>query len=179
VTWPPFEVLTGPRVLVRAPAVGDEPALIEMATDPHVRRYLGGPQTPATAETNATAKINDARWGQFVIVEHATAAIAGSGSLARKRGPWEISYQLRHAFWGRGLAREAVDLVRAWFFTAFDDDLLIATTQQANLASQRLLDRLGATRAGSFEQYGLIQLRFEFHRPDSRSQPGERRTSPT
>jgi hypothetical protein len=87
VTYPPFEVLTGPHVLVRAPAVGDEPALVEMATDPHVRRYLGGPQPPATAEANAAAKINDPRWGQFVIVEHATAVVAGSGSLARKRGP--------------------------------------------------------------------------------------------
>ena len=103
-----------------------------------------------------------------MIAERVAGVVAGSGSVARKRGPWEISYQLRHAFWGRGLAGEAVALVCDWFFASTGEDLLIATTQQANLASQRLLERLGAVRAGSFEQCGLSQLRFDFHRPQHR-----------
>ncbi|MCM4082246.1 GNAT family N-acetyltransferase [Paractinoplanes hotanensis] len=89
--------------------------------------------------------------------------------MARKRGPWEISYQLRHAFWRLGLAGEAVTLVCDWFFATTEENVLIATTQQANLASQRMLDRLGPVGAGSFEQYGLTQLRFDFHRPDHRA----------
>jgi [ribosomal protein S5]-alanine N-acetyltransferase len=161
-----FEVLTGELVVVRVPAAGDECALVDMATDPRVRRYLGGPKDQAAAEADAAGKVREAEWGQFVIVDRAAGVVAGSGSVARKRGPWEISYQLRHAFWGRGLAGEAVALVRDWFFTTTGEDLLIATTQQANLASQRLLERLGAVRAGSFEQYGLPQLRFDFHRLD-------------
>ncbi|WP_433294397.1 GNAT family N-acetyltransferase [Actinoplanes sp. CA-030573] len=165
-TSAPWPVLTGERVVVRDPATGDERALVDMATDPRVRRYLGGPKDQATAEADATAKVSEARWGQFVIVDRTAGVVAGSGSVARKRGPWEISYQLRHAFWGRGLAGEAVALVRDWFFAATGEDLLIATTQQANLASQRLLERLGAVPTGGFEQYGLPQLRFDFHRPD-------------
>lgn len=167
-TTAPLKVLTGERVVVRVPAPGDEVALVEMATDPRVRRYLGGPKAQGAAEADAARKVGEARWGQFVIVDRAAGVVAGSGSVARKRGPWEISYQLRHPFWRRGLAGEAVALVRDWFFATTGEDLLIATTQQANLASQRLLERLGAVRAGSFEQYGLTQLRFDFHRPGHR-----------
>ncbi|GGK79399.1 GNAT family N-acetyltransferase [Mangrovihabitans endophyticus] len=149
-----MEVLTGERVVVRAPAPGDGHALVEMATDARVRRYLGGPKDQVAAEVDAARKIGEARWGQFVIVDQAAGVVAGSGSVARKRGPLEISYHLRHAFWRRGLAGEAVALVRDWFFANTEDNELIATTQQANLASQRLLERLGAVQAGSFERYG-------------------------
>jgi RimJ/RimL family protein N-acetyltransferase len=142
-------VVQGDLVLVRAPAVGDEPALVEMSTDPQVRRYVGGPLDLSTAQSRAARKVAEPRWGHFVIVDRASDTVAGSGSLARKRGPWEISYQLRRAWWGRGLAGESVSLIRDWFFTRMGEDLLIATTQRVNVASRRLLQRAGATHAGS------------------------------
>ncbi|MBM0273959.1 GNAT family N-acetyltransferase [Micromonospora tarensis] len=154
----------GERVRLRPPGYGDEPALIEMATDPHVRSYIGGPIDPTVAAANAMQKISAQAWGQFVIVGRVSGEVVGSGSLARKRGPWEVSYQLRRAYWGHGLAGEAVELIRVWFFENLDENLLIATTQRANDRSKRLLSRAGAVFAGTFEQYGLVQERFEFHR---------------
>ncbi|GAA3348760.1 hypothetical protein GCM10020358_68430 [Amorphoplanes nipponensis] len=154
----------GERVLVRAPAVGDESALVEMSIDPEVRRYIGGPVDQPTAEGRAARKAVDPRWGEFVIVDRVSDTVVGSGSLARKRGPWEVSYQLRRAWWGRGMAGEALSLIRDWFFTHMREDLLIATTQRVNVASRRLLERAGATHASTFEQYGLAQERYEFHR---------------
>ncbi|MDR7277221.1 RimJ/RimL family protein N-acetyltransferase [Catenuloplanes atrovinosus] len=55
-------------------------------------------------------------------------------------------------------------LIAGWFFAQTADDVLIATTQQANQRTCRLLERVGAMRAGTFEQYGIQQVRFEFHR---------------
>ncbi|GAA0546705.1 hypothetical protein GCM10010172_30510 [Paractinoplanes ferrugineus] len=162
--WLPT-ALTGERVVVRTPAAGDEPALVEMATDAQVRRYIGGPVDPATAQARAAQKISDSQWGQFVIVDRAAGVVAGSGSMARKRGPWEISYQLRPQWWRQGLTSEAVSLILGWFFTHTDEDLVIATTQHANTGSRCLLERLGAAHVGSFEQYGLAQERYEFYRP--------------
>lgn len=161
--WPRL-VLEGERVLIRSPALGDEPALIEMATDARVRRYIGGPVDPDTAAATARQKVTGPQPGQFVIVERATGDVAGSGSLARKRGPWEISYQLRDGFTGRGLAAEAVALVTGWFFATMPDDLLIATTQRANEASRHLLQRAGAVLTGTFTQYGKVQERYDFRR---------------
>ncbi|WP_436528354.1 GNAT family N-acetyltransferase [Actinoplanes sp. HUAS TT8] len=100
--------LEGDRVRLRPPARGDEPELIEMATDTRVRRYIGGPVDQATAAAVAARKVSTPVWGEFVIVDRATSEVAGSGSLARKRGPWEISYQLRCCFWHKGYANPPV-----------------------------------------------------------------------
>jgi ribosomal-protein-alanine N-acetyltransferase len=158
---PPLE---GERVRLRPPAPGDEPALIEMATDTRVRRYLGGPADEATAAARAARKVTAPAWGQFVIVDVVTSQVVGSGSLARKRGPWEVSFQLRWQCCGNGFALEAVQLIRDWFFRHTTEDLLIATTQQANAACRRLLVRAGAVLAGTFEQYQVVQERYEFQR---------------
>ncbi|SDT74435.1 GNAT family N-acetyltransferase [Actinoplanes derwentensis] len=160
--------LTGTKVLLRAPALGDEPALIEMATDPRVCRYLKGPVEPSVARDYASRRIEAPGWGTFVVVALDTREVAGQGSIERKRGPWEVSYKFRYSYWGRGLASEAVDLIRGWFFEHTGEDLLIATTQKANLRSRRLLSRVGATFTGTFTQYGLPQERYEFKRTSAR-----------
>ncbi len=85
--------VVGERVSVGAPATGDEPALVEMGIDPEVCRYLSGPVDRPTSQDRAARKVSDPRWGEFVIVDRASKTMAGSGSLARKRGPWEISNQ--------------------------------------------------------------------------------------
>jgi RimJ/RimL family protein N-acetyltransferase len=156
--------LIGTKVLLRAPAPGDESALIEMATDPRVCRYLKGPVEPGVAMESARRRVEAPGWGKFVVVALSSREVAGQGSIERKRGPWEVSYKLRYSYWGQGLASEAVDLIRAWFFEHTGENLLIATTQKANLRSRRLLARVGATFAGTFMQYGLEQERYEFTR---------------
>ena len=60
--WLPT-ALTGERVVVRTPAAGDEPALVEMAIDAQVRRHIGGPVDHATAVTRAAQKISATRDG--------------------------------------------------------------------------------------------------------------------
>ncbi|WP_436528346.1 GNAT family N-acetyltransferase [Actinoplanes sp. HUAS TT8] len=59
---------------------------------------------------------------------------------------------------------ETARLVRDWFFRNTDEDLLIATTQHANEASRRVLQQAGAVFAGTFEQYGFQQERYELLR---------------
>ncbi|WP_238487292.1 GNAT family N-acetyltransferase [Actinoplanes flavus] len=135
-----------------------------MATDVRVRRYIGGPVDETTAIAKAHRKVTAPAWGEFVVVERATSQIAGSGTLARKRGPWELSLQLGHGYWGRGYALETVLLIRDWFFQHTNEDLLIATTQRANEACRRLLQRAGGRFVGTFEQYDRVQERYDFHR---------------
>lgn len=156
--------LVGQRVLLRPPQSGDETALIEMSTDPDVRAYVGGAIGRDVAAAKAAQKVNTPAWGLYVIVDLSTGDVVGSGDLSRRRGPWEVSYQLRRMFWGSGLAGEAVELIRDWFFQHTDEAVLTAFTQSANIRSRRLLERIGAVHVGSFELYGLPQERFEFRR---------------
>jgi ribosomal-protein-alanine N-acetyltransferase len=174
--WPQLQA-EGVLVRLRAPATGDEPALVEMATDARVRRYIGGPVDKAAATAAAHRKVTDPVWGEFVVVERATNDVAGSGSLARKRGPWELSLQLGHHYWGRGYALEAVLLLRDWFFQHTSEDLLIATTQHANEACRRLLQRAGGHLTSTFEEYHLPQELYEFTRGKQGSQPAPAATT--
>jgi ribosomal-protein-alanine N-acetyltransferase len=161
IAWLPVPLETD-RVLVRRPAAGDEPGLVALTIDAEVRRFVGGAQSPDTARAKAAAKVMDSAWGQFVIVEVSSGGVIGSGDISRKRGPWEISYQLQAASWGYGLAAEAVGLVVGWFFDNTDEGTLVAVTQEANERSSRLLERVGATFTTAFEQYGLPQRQYEF-----------------
>jgi ribosomal-protein-alanine N-acetyltransferase len=174
--WPQLQA-EGVLVRLRAPAAGDEPALVDMATNARVRRYIGGPVDEATATATAHRKVTEPTWGEFVVIELATNAVAGSGSLARKRGPWELSLQLGHRYWGRGYALEAVLLIRDWFFQHTSEDLLIATTQHANEACRRLLQRAGGHLTSTFEQYQLPQELYEFRRGTPRPQPAPAATT--
>ncbi|BCY11028.1 GNAT family N-acetyltransferase [Actinoplanes sp. L3-i22] len=137
--WPRL-VLEGERVLIRSPAPGDEPALIEMATDARVRRYLGGPADPDTAAASARQKVTG-QPGQFVIVERATGDVAGSGSLARKRGPWEISYQLRDGFTCRGLAGGRREATSTLLSRAYAVASSLATKQGDDAIALAMADR--------------------------------------
>lgn len=58
-----------------------------------------------------------------MIGDHATDEVIVSGDICRKRGPWEISFQLRQASWGQGLATEALISVIEWFFGNTDESV--------------------------------------------------------
>jgi ribosomal-protein-alanine N-acetyltransferase len=139
----------GGLVLLRPPARGDEPALIEMAVDAEVRRYVGGPANADVALEKASRKVSSSTWGQFVVVERAAGDVVGSGDLAQKRGPWEVSYQLRRAYWGRGFAGEALALITEWFFAFTTEHLLIATTQRANPQPSSAVERNAVLERGA------------------------------
>jgi len=161
IAWLPAPLESG-RVAVRQPAPGDEAALVRLLTDGEVRQFLGGALDLGTARARAVRIVSELAWGQFVITERATDVVVGSGDISRKRGPWEISYQLRPASWGTGLASEAINALVDWFFANTDEDILIAVTQDANHRSTRLLERNCATLTKRFEEYGVLQRQYEF-----------------
>ncbi len=161
--WLP-KPLSTERVLVRPPMPGDESALVTLLADSDVRRFVGGALDPETAVSRVTAQVAEPAWGAFVIVYRPSGMVIGSGDIARKRGPWEVSYQLSRGCWGQGLAREALDLVTSWYFANMGEPRLIAVTQEANVRSCQLLERAGAVLTATFEQYGLPQRQYEFLR---------------
>jgi ribosomal-protein-alanine N-acetyltransferase len=160
------EPLRHDRVLIRKPGPDDRPAVVALFQDTEVRRYLGGALDEETALGWATTFVSEPLWGKFVIV--ADGEVVGIGDIVRRRGPWEMDYQLRRDRWGRGLAGAALRLVISWFFAAMDEPVLIAVTQAANERSCRLLERLGARQTETFEEYGDTQRQYEFARAGSR-----------
>lgn len=72
--WPQPE---GMLVRLRPLATSDEPALIEMATDPRVRRYIGGPIDESIATAKAYRKVTAPAWATL---SNASAPVPGAAS---------------------------------------------------------------------------------------------------
>ena len=103
------------------------------------------------------------RWGSFVLElrrgnDGAEGAVVGVCSLSRERGELEIGYMLLPSYWGKGLASEAVAMVLAWVAEHLDDKQVIAVTQAANMASLRLLARLGFVERERFVEFDADQV---------------------
>jgi len=80
------------------------------------------------------------------------------GHVTETGGELELSYQLRRAAWGAGLADEAARaLLHAAAMELLDQPVLIVT-QAANQSSLCLAGRLGFVVVDAFEEFGARQM---------------------
>jgi [ribosomal protein S5]-alanine N-acetyltransferase len=96
-------------------------------------------------------------WGLYVVVEKSSGlAIGGIGfkSSPNERGEVEIGYGICDSSQGRGVATEIVNAVCE--FARGRASVILAETERANLASQRVLEKAGFLSNES--------RTFEFHR---------------
>jgi ribosomal-protein-alanine N-acetyltransferase len=81
----------GGLVLLRPPAPGDEPALIEMALDAEVRRYVGGPVSADAALEKASRTVSSSTrassWSSSVLWAMSSGAVISRRSEGRGRFP--------------------------------------------------------------------------------------------
>jgi RimJ/RimL family protein N-acetyltransferase len=137
----------------------DIDALRRLASDPVVRRYLGGPADPA-AVAAITRESLTPRWGSFVYAMPDGPVIGGL-ELTRERDELEVGYVQLPEFWGQGFAAEAVRGLLEWASRQCPEDRVIAITQAANLESLALLGRLGFLPREEFIEYGAAQILFQ------------------
>lgn len=68
---------------------------------------------------------------------------AGFSRYGGERGEFELGYSLRHGDWGKGYATELANGLADWFFEKRYAPQFIAFTHPDNLASQRVLTKIG------------------------------------
>lgn len=178
--------IESPRLLIRPLAHDDLPALMPVNGDDEVTRFLPYAtwRTPADAEA-WYQRIQSLQAGggalQFVLVEKAAARLVGTLLLFRhdensRRA--ELGYVLGRAGWGRGLMTEALHALIAHAFGVMDLRRLEAEVQPANVASTRLLERVGFVREGLLRQRWVARgqpydvVAFGLLRHEYRAPPG-------
>jgi RimJ/RimL family protein N-acetyltransferase len=93
-------------------------------------------------------------WGVFAIQRSDDlVAVGGIGfhGPPSEEGVAEIGYDLVPAARGEGWATDAARLISRWALTRPEVRTVIATTDPDNLASQRVLERVGFTRVADIE----------------------------
>jgi RimJ/RimL family protein N-acetyltransferase len=146
-------VLRTARLTLREPRLEDLDAWAEMAGDPELTRYVGGPQPRTQAWRLLVLQAGSWRlhgFGLFSVVE--TASGRWAGCVGPVRPPdWpgnEIGWRLARWAHGRGYATEAAAAARDWAFSALGWPDVIHPIHPENAASIRVAERLGATRMG-------------------------------
>lgn len=87
------------------------------------------------------------RWLNWVIRVPASGLIGYVQATVRPDGHAAVAYELASAWWGRGLARQAVEAMIAELGERYAVRSLSAVFKRGNLRSMRLLGRLGFSLA--------------------------------
>jgi len=148
--------LAAERLSLRWLTQDDVPDLYAVFSDPEVMRYWSTVPFASLAEAEdylrcireLFAQRSLFQWG----IAHATdARVIGTCTLyrldlAHRRG--EIGFALARAYWGRGLAREALRALLAFSFQELDLHRVEADADPRNERSLRLLEGQGFRREG-------------------------------
>jgi RimJ/RimL family protein N-acetyltransferase len=146
-------VFLSPRLRCRHWAAGDRAALLAVYGDADAMRWVGDGSVLTEAEADRWLEItarNYARrgYGMFALEERATGETVGFAGLVHPgdQAEAEVKYALGRAWWGRGLATEAVRYLLEAAAARYGLGEAIATVAPANAASQRVLAKAGMTR---------------------------------
>jgi RimJ/RimL family protein N-acetyltransferase len=127
----------------------DAEALVPLANDPYIARYLSHifpqPYTRADADRWIREQGTAETIGQFAIEVDGQLAggigfIIGSGERV---GTAALGYWLGRRFWGRGVMTEAVQAVTQWAFDTLRVRRVWANVMGPNIGSARVLEKAG------------------------------------
>ena len=153
-TQPTDRIVTERLVLRRARA-DDLAAIHEVLSDPRAMLYWSTPPHQDLDETQAwlDSMIADPPGERDdFIVEH-------DGRVIGKAGCWripEIGFILHPDYWGRGLAREALEAIIPRLFERFSVPAVTADVDPRNLACLALLQGLGFEETGRASRTWLV-----------------------
>ncbi|MBA4013809.1 MAG: N-acetyltransferase [Phenylobacterium sp.] len=164
-------ILETSRLRLRPLAATDLDPLCAIAADPQVMAHVGDGVPLSRAATalwinNAAASLKISEVGSRAVVLRDSDALIGWVGLIPTPHPnrLELIYGFARAYWGQGYATEAARALLA----ACTPDAVDATIDPANLASWRILEKLGFVVVGEEEdEFGLptLRLHLEFGPP--------------
>jgi RimJ/RimL family protein N-acetyltransferase len=147
--------LVGTRCIIRQFVAADAASVASVANDRRIwlqlRDLFPHPYHVADAERHISRVASlDPPLSLVIIVEGRAAGGVGLQPMTDvNRRTAEIGYWIGTAFWGRGIATEAVTLVTDWAFGAHGFLRIFAQPFAGNLASRRVLEKAGYELEGT------------------------------
>ena len=156
--------LTTTRLILREHSIEDLPSAMEAAADPMVTRYLTWDVQTEASEREAIERfirngMIEPRVDYELAIEH-DGAYAGVVHLAirdrtHKRG--EIGFVLRQSLWGQGIMPEAASALVRFGFDQLDLRRIEATCHPDNLASARVLEKIGMSYGSRLRSHMYVK----------------------
>ena len=156
-------MIASDRLLLRLPEPADLAWHFAQLNSAAVMRHLGGPRTEAAfAESFASnrAALLEGELGFWTVTLRETGEPAGKCGLSpidspaapvEIRGFAQVGWTLAEPFWGHGYATEAARAVIAHGFAALGLPVIWSQTSDSNVASTRMMGRLGFERCAALD----------------------------
>ncbi|QTN21595.1 GNAT family N-acetyltransferase [Rhizobacter sp. AJA081-3] len=159
-SFPLITHIEAERIALRPVAATDLPALLAINGDPQVTQFLPYATWSSLDDGAAWLARMEALGAtgtgqQLVVVRRADVAVIGTLLLFKHDAGsqrLELGYVLGRAHWGQGLMREALQAVCSQLFGTLGVRRIEAEVNPANVASCRLLARVGFTLEGTLRQ---------------------------
>lgn len=143
------------RLLMRQWREADKTPFAELNADPVAMEHFVAPLSRADSDAfveRMRARLEESGWGLWALERLDTGEFLGFTGLAHFADglPFapatEVGWRLRREHWGHGYATEAGRAALDHAFAVLALDEVVSMTAATNLASQRVMARLGMTR---------------------------------
>lgn len=170
-----MEILYTERMVLRPFEPGDLDDLAALYADADVMRYVG--HGPVDRERSAVAlhrmllHASQHGYGMWALRARPAEQFIGRCGLQHVQDSHEIElgYTLAKRAWGRGLATEATREVLRHAFLDLRLPRVIAVAEPENVASFRVMEKVGMHRVGPAVYYGTEVTLFEMVRAEAES----------
>jgi ribosomal-protein-alanine N-acetyltransferase len=159
------------RLIATPPCADDLDDLVRMHRDPSVMALLGGMRSEVETQDflrDAVTHWSRHGFGLWMFRSRADAQFVGRGGLRNVqvagRTEVELAYALMPSFWGRGLATEIATSVLARAFELLDFADIVAFTLPTNLASRRVMEKIGFAFERDIVHAGLPHVLYRIQR---------------
>jgi RimJ/RimL family protein N-acetyltransferase len=168
--------LVTPRLALRPFAAAEGDDLHAMDGDDRVMRYIGTGLPGRTREQSAQAlarmivfAADKPGYGLLHVRRRDAGVFVGGCGLypLPDTDDVEIAYRLPHACWGQGYATEMAQAVLAFGLRDLALARIVGVTHPENVASQRVLRKIGMREEGTAVHYGHTMCVFAARREES------------
>lgn len=155
-----FPILKTGRLTLRQFRLADAPDVLVFRGDPHVQRF-NGPVYESLEEARASIRRAHEEYATrtgitWAVTFHGEDVALGGFAFhdwSHHHRRAEVGYDLARAYWGRGIASEALRALLRFGFDRLNLNTIYAGTIADNHESVRLLERLGFQREGTRRQF--------------------------
>lgn len=138
-------------IIIREFMPGEELLLIDLFNDDEVTRYLPAcsPELSVKMFNTALEDYNTgllSRWGIFSTADNDFIGMCLARNFTENPDQIEIGYTLSKKYWGKGIATEVNIGLTKYCFANTGTQEVVAITDLGNVASQKVLEKLGFKR---------------------------------
>lgn len=162
------------RLILKSPEFSDLDHFVTLRSDPDVMKYLGNGKAQTKKEVARFLKTTIAYqkkypYSLFCVFEKDTGDFVGQGGLSHlafndKQSDSEIAYRLHKRFWGKGYGTEIAQALVDCGFKYLTIKRLVAFVDPENIASRRVIEKIGMTYTGTIRYYGKERPCYEIYR---------------